>query len=62
VGHVKPTMTYGLYGGLTRMNLRAEWLEKAIRYPVLKDGRRPVPAQTEPSQPAPEPTEPPPAH
>ncbi len=33
VGHLKPTMTFGLYGGETRMNLRAAWLERAIRYP-----------------------------
>jgi integrase len=34
VGHNKPTMTYGLYGGETRMDLRARWLAKAIRYPA----------------------------
>lgn len=34
VGHMKPTMTYGLYAGETRMDLRAKWLAKAIRYPV----------------------------
>lgn len=33
VGHLKPTMTYGLYGGETQMDLRAKWLEKAIHYP-----------------------------
>ena len=34
VGHLKPTMTYGLYSGITRMDLRAKWLAKAIRYPA----------------------------
>ena len=34
VGHMKPTMTYGLYAGETRMDLRAKWLAKAIRYPA----------------------------
>jgi integrase len=33
VGHLKPTMTYGLYSGITRMDLRARWMERAIRYP-----------------------------
>ena len=33
VGHLKPTMTYGLYSGLTKMDLRAGWMEKAISYP-----------------------------
>ena len=34
VGHLKPTMTYGLYSGITKMDLRAKWMEQAIRYPV----------------------------
>ena len=34
VGHFKPTMTYGLYSGITRMDLRARWMAKAIRYPA----------------------------
>jgi integrase len=34
VGHLKPTMTYGLYSGITRMDLRARWMAKAIRYPA----------------------------
>jgi integrase len=33
VGHLKPTMTYGLYSGITKMDLRAGWMEKAISYP-----------------------------
>jgi integrase len=37
VGHIKPTMTYGLYAGDTRMDQRAEWLEKAVRYPVKEN-------------------------
>lgn len=34
VGHLKPSMTYGLYSGITKMDLRARWLAKAIRYPT----------------------------
>lgn len=32
VGHLKPTMTYGLYGGVTAMGLRKRELERAVRY------------------------------
>jgi integrase len=46
VGHLKPTMTYGLYSGITKMDLRAKWMAKAIRYPAVKDGHRPAPGQT----------------
>ena len=45
IGHNKPTMTYGLYGGETRMDLRATWLAKAVQYPII-GGRRPRPART----------------
>jgi integrase len=42
VGHLKPTMTYGLYSGITRMDLRARWMEQAIRYPTdITDVRHP---------------------
>ena len=34
VGHVKQSMTYGLYSGVTKLDLRAKWIEKAIMYPV----------------------------
>ena len=34
VGHVKPTMTYGLYSGITKMDLRASWMARAICYPA----------------------------
>ena len=43
VGHLKPTMTYGLYSGITKMDLRARWMEKAIRYPTITDVRHPAP-------------------
>ena len=33
VGHVKPGMTFGLYSGLTRLDHRARWLERAVKYP-----------------------------
>jgi integrase len=33
-GHVKSGMTYGLYSGVTRLDQRAFWLEKAVQYPV----------------------------
>jgi integrase len=46
IGHNKPTMTYGLYGGETRMDLRAKWLAKAIRYPAVKDVHHPEPDRT----------------
>jgi site-specific recombinase XerD len=39
VGHTKPTMTYGLYAGETRMDLRSKWLAKAVRYPPITDAR-----------------------
>jgi integrase len=34
VGHVKPGLTYGTYSGLTRLDQRAMWLEKAVVYPT----------------------------
>ena len=37
VGHLKPTMTYGLYSGITQMDLRAKWMEKAISYPSSEE-------------------------
>lgn len=46
IGHNKPTMTYGLHGGETRMDVRAKWLVKAIRYRPATDDRRPTPGQT----------------
>jgi integrase len=33
-GHAKAGMTFGLYSGLTRLDHRRDWLERAIRYPV----------------------------
>jgi integrase len=33
VGHVKPGMTFGLYGGTTAMSLRANELFRSVRYP-----------------------------
>jgi site-specific recombinase XerD len=48
IGHAKTDMTFGIYSGETRMDHRARWLAKAIRYPVVKDVRHPVPPdQTE---------------
>ena len=46
VGHLKPTMTYGLYSGITKMDLRSRWMEQAIRYPAITDVRHPAPGQT----------------
>jgi integrase len=43
VGHLKPTMTYGLYSGITKMDLRAKWMETAIRYPAITDVHRQEP-------------------
>jgi integrase len=33
-GHIKRGMTFGLYSGVTRLDQRQHWLEKAVRYPV----------------------------
>ena len=33
LGHEKPTITYGLYGGISEVKLKQEALEKAIIYP-----------------------------
>ncbi len=41
VGHLKPTMTYGLYGGVTRMDERARWLAEAISYPSERNTSAP---------------------
>ena len=41
IGHAKTDMTFGLYSGETRMDHRARWLAKAIRYPVVKDAHHP---------------------
>lgn len=43
VGHAKTDLTFGIYSGETRMDHRAKWLSKAIRYPEIKGGRRPPP-------------------
>jgi integrase len=44
IGHVKTDMTFGLYSGETRMDHRAQWLAKAIRYPSLTEAHHPSPA------------------
>jgi len=46
IGHAKTDMTFGIYSGETRMDHRAKWLAKAIRYPTIKDDRHPLPDQT----------------
>jgi integrase len=55
IGHAKTDMTFGIYSGETRMDHRAKWLAKAIRYPSLTGDRRPEPGQTvahpQPSEP-----------
>jgi site-specific recombinase XerD len=38
VGHIKPGLTYGVYGGITAMPLRAAELTRAISYPVAANG------------------------
>ena len=35
IGHAKTDMTFGIYSGETRMDHRARWIEKAIRYPTI---------------------------
>ena len=44
IGHAKTDMTFGIYSGETRMDHRARWLAKAIRYPVVKDVHHQAPA------------------
>lgn len=44
IGHAKTDMTFGIYSGETRMDQRARWLNKAIRYPAITDVRHPTPA------------------
>jgi integrase len=34
VGHKKKSLTYGTYSGITSLEHRRMWLEKAVRYPV----------------------------
>lgn len=41
IGHTKQDMTFGIYSGETRMDHRARWLAKAIRYPAITDGHHP---------------------
>ncbi len=42
IGHAKTDMTFGIYSGETRMDHRARWLAKAIRYPAVTDARHPA--------------------
>jgi integrase len=42
IGHAKTDMTFGIYSGETRMDHRARWLAKAIRYPSITDAHHPV--------------------
>jgi integrase len=44
IGHAKTDMTFGIYSGETRMDHRARWLAKAIRYPAVTSARHPVQA------------------
>jgi integrase len=46
LGHTKTDMTFGVYSGETRMDHRARWLAKAVRYPSIKHDRHPEPGQT----------------
>jgi integrase len=41
LGHTKTDMTFGIYSGETRMDHRARWLAKAVRYPRATDDHRP---------------------
>ncbi len=43
IGHAKTDMTFGIYSGETRMDHRARWLAKAVRYPAFTDARHPEP-------------------
>jgi hypothetical protein len=46
IGHAKTDMTFGVYSGTTRMDHRARWLAKAVRYPRVIDVHHPTPAGT----------------
>lgn len=46
IGHAKTDLTYGLYSGETRIDHRAQWLEKAVQYPEPKHARHPRVEQT----------------
>jgi site-specific recombinase XerC len=61
IGHTKTDMTFGIYSGETRMDHRAKWLSKAVRYPTIKDDRHPARDRTERLEPAHEPTALPPS-
>jgi site-specific recombinase XerD len=61
VGHQKAGMTYGLYSGETRIDHRARWLAKAVRYPVIIDDRHPERDGTASPPPAPGQAESPPS-
>ena len=58
IGHAKTEMTIGNYSGETRMDHRAKWLAKAVRYPTIKDDRHPAPDRTAIDLPPSEPPEP----
>jgi len=58
IGHAKTDMTFGIYSGETRMDHRAKWLAKAVRYPTIKDDRHPAPDRTAIDLPPSEPPEP----
>jgi integrase len=47
IGHAKSDMTFGLYSGETRMDHRARWLARAIRYPSVTDDCHPELDRTE---------------
>jgi integrase len=47
IGHIKTDMTFGIYSGETRMDHRARWLAKAVRYPTITDVHRQAQDQTE---------------
>jgi hypothetical protein len=40
-------MTFGIYSGETKIDHRARWLVKAIRYPSVTHGHHPEPDQTD---------------
>jgi site-specific recombinase XerD len=48
IGHAKTDMTFGIYSGETRMDHRARWLVKAVRYPIVTDARHAAQDRTEP--------------
>jgi site-specific recombinase XerD len=61
IGHAKTDMTFGIYSGTTRMDHRARWLTRAIKYPRITGARHLRPDERAAPPQAPSPVELPPS-